>query len=148
MKHDHSHHEMSIAERVDAARATCEAAGRRFTDLRAHVFELIVKDGGAVKAYDLLDRLRPDVGSPKPPTVYRALDFLSELGLVHRVEALNAFIACDHGHVGHLAEFFICEDCEKVEERHAHDHADCKPDGFQIKRSVVEHYGTCGKCAA
>lgn len=148
MSHDHSHHDMSTEDRVAAARAACEAAGRRFTDLRAHIFELIVKDGGAVKAYDLLDRLSPEVGSPKPPTVYRALDFLSELGFVHRVEALNAFIACDHTHSGHLAEFFICEACEKVEERHAHDHTDCKPDGFQIDRSVVEHYGTCGKCAA
>ena len=82
---------MSTQERVAAARKTCEAAGERFTALRAHVFELIIEDGGAVKAYDLLDRLSPDVGSPKPPTVYRALDFLSKLGLVHRVEALNAF---------------------------------------------------------
>ena len=139
---------MSTQERVAAARAVCETAGERFTALRAHVFELIIEDGGAVKAYDILDRLSPDVGSPKPPTVYRALDFLSKLGFVHRVEALNSFIACDHGNNDHLAEFFICEACETVEERHAHDHADCKPDGFQIARSVVEHYGTCGNCAA
>ena len=98
MSHDHSHHDISTQERINAARAACEAAGERFTALRAHVFELIIEDGGAVKAYDLLDRLRPEVGSPKPPTVYRALDFLSRLGFVHRVEALNAFIACDHGH--------------------------------------------------
>ncbi len=139
---------MSTQERVAAARKTCEAAGERFTALRAHVFELIIEDGGAVKAYDLLDRLSPDVGSPKPPTVYRALDFLSKLGLVHRVEALNAFIACDHGHSGHLAEFFICNDCQSVEERHAHDHTDCKPAGFVIAHSVVEHYGSCSNCAA
>lgn len=148
MTHDHSHSDIPLDDRVAAARAVCESAGERFTPLRAHVFELIIEDGGAVKAYDLLDRLRPEVGSPKPPTVYRALDFLSKLGLVHRVEALNAFIACDHDHSGHLAEFFICETCETVEERHAHDHADCKPDGFQIARSVIEHYGTCGACAA
>jgi len=148
MSHAPSHQNISIENRVAAARKISEAAGERFTALRAHVFELIIEDGGAVKAYDLLDRLRPEVGSPKPPTVYRALDFLSKLGLIHRIEALNAFIACDHGHSGHLAEFFICEKCEKVEERHAHDHADCKPDGFQIDRSVIEHYGTCGACAA
>jgi len=111
-----------------------------------------------VKAYDLLDRLSPEVGSPKPPTVYRALEFLSRHGLIHRVEALNAFIACDHNHVHdhnhdhgngshrHLAEFFICETCHRVEERHAHDHAECKPDGFAITRSVVEHYGICSNC--
>ncbi|WP_409432849.1 transcriptional repressor [Litorimonas sp. RW-G-Af-16] len=145
--HDHTHRD-DIPTRIASARAVCEAAGERFTPLRAHVLELVISDGGAVKAYDLLDRLKPEIGSPKPPTVYRALEFLSKLGLIHRVEALNAFIACDHQHDGDLAEFFICEVCNAVEERHAHDHIDCKPDGFQIKRSVVEHYGLCVKCAA
>jgi len=146
--HSHSHESQSTEARIAAARKICEAMGERFTPLRAHVFELIIEDGNAVKAYDLLDRLKPELGSPKPPTVYRALDFLSKHGLVHRVEALNAFIACDHDHGSHLAEFFICETCDNVEERHAHDHGDCKPDGFLISRSVVEHYGTCGNCSA
>ncbi len=142
------HRPENISLRIEAAAQLCRGANERFTPLREHVFELIIQDGGAIKAYDLLDRLKPEVGSPKPPTVYRALDFLSKMGLIHRVEALNAFIACDHAHDGHLAEFFICEDCSKVEERHAHDHADCKPDGFTIKRSIVEHYGTCAACIA
>lgn len=158
--HHHDLPEMSLAERIEQARAIVEGAKERFTPLRAHVLELIIEDGKAVKAYDLLDRLKPDVGSPKPPTVYRALDFLSRHGLIHRVEALNAFIACDHNHLHdavhdhgggshrHLAEFFICEKCHDVEERHAHDHAECKPDGFAITRSVVEHYGVCAVCAA
>ena len=148
--HNHTHDAkpQTTQERVNAARKVCEAMGERFTPLRAHVFELIIEDGKAIKAYDLLDRLKPELGSPKPPTVYRALDFLSKHGLVHRVEALNAFIACDHEDGSHLAEFFICEKCDRVEERHAHDHADCKPDGFQIARSVIEHYGTCGRCHA
>lgn len=145
---DNQNDNETLSKRLSAARDVVVEAGERFTPLREHVLELIITDGGAIKAYDLLDRLRPDLGSPKPPTVYRALEFLSKHGLVHRVEALNAFIACDHAHKGHLAEFFICESCKKVEERHAHDHADCKPDGFQIKRSVVEHYGQCGRCAA
>lgn len=144
-KHEHT---KPLPERIETARQIVVNAGQRFTPLREHVLELILKDGGAVKAYDLLDRLSPDLGSPKPPTVYRALEFLSKNGLIHRVEALNAFIACDHNHQGHLAEFFICENCHKVEERHAHDHTDCKPDGFEINRSVVEHYGQCGLCAA
>lgn len=141
-------HTKPISERIEAARKVVVDAGERFTPLREHVLELIIQDGSAVKAYDLLDRLSPDLGSPKPPTVYRALEFLSKHGLVHRVEALNAFIACEHDHQGHLAEFFICEACHNVEERHAHDHTDCKPEGFEIKRSVVEHYGQCGRCAA
>lgn len=135
-------------DRLEAAREIVVGAGERFTPLREHVLDLIIRDGRAIKAYDLLDRLSPDLGSPKPPTVYRALEFLSKHGLIHRVEALNAFIACEHNHEGHLAEFFICEKCQMVEERHAHDHTDCKPDGFHISRSVVEHYGQCGNCAA
>ncbi|RKQ71831.1 Fur family zinc uptake transcriptional regulator [Litorimonas taeanensis] len=138
----------SLSERLSSARNTVTSAGERFTPLREHVLELIISDGGAVKAYDLLDRLSPQLGSPKPPTVYRALDFLSKHGLIHRIEAINAFIACDHKHEGHLAEFFICEACQSVEERHAHDHTNCKPDGFHINRSVVEHYGQCAHCAA
>ena len=148
MSNTDSHSHLSIQERLKAARLKCEAEGRRFTPLRAHVFELIIENDGVIKAYDLLSRIRPELGSPKPPTVYRALEFLTELGLVHRVEALNAFIACDHNHAGHLAEFFICELCHSVEERHAHDHTDCKPEGFVINRSVVEHYGDCGRCTA
>ncbi|MEL6686576.1 MAG: transcriptional repressor [Pseudomonadota bacterium] len=136
----------TLQDRLKAAREICDAAGERLTPLREHVLELVIQDGGAVKAYDLLDRLQPGRGSPKPPTIYRALEFLSRLGLVHRVEALNAFIACNHPHDGDLAEFFICEACNHVEERHAHDCSDCKPDGFVISRSVIEHYGTCGRC--
>lgn len=157
--HHHDHPPLTTLERIAQARVIVEGANERFTPLRAHVLELIIDAGKAVKAYDLLDRLRPDVGSPKPPTVYRALEFLSRHGLIHRVEALNAFIACDHNHLQdhahdhgdgshrHLAEFFICEKCHSVEERHAHDHAECKPDGFAITRSVVEHYGICANCA-
>ena len=149
--HDHTSPPGSeeIARAVVRAEALCKERGRRFTDLRKHVYELILADGSAVKAYDLLDRLKPEKGSPKPPTVYRALDFLSQLGLIHRVEALNAYIACDPDHIhdrGHAAEFFICSCCEQVTERHADDHAPCAPEGFTIERSVIEHYGTCTHC--
>lgn len=148
--HSHSHgdscapgnidHHLAIAEQV------CRDNNERFTKLRSHVFELILQADGAIKAYDLLEHIRPEMGSPKPPTVYRALDFLSKLGLVHRVEALNAYVACDHTHEGHAAEFFICQTCQSVSERHADDHKDCAPDGFTIKRSVIEHYGLCAAC--
>ena len=144
----HDHEPQTAAQMLAAAREICEAKGRRFTPLREHVFTLVAEHGGAVKAYDLLDMLKPEVGSPKPPTVYRALEFLSELGLIHRIEALNAYMACDHSGGGHVAEFFICEKCENLQERHANDHIDCVPDGFQINRSVIEHYGVCANCAA
>ena len=146
--HNHNHPPLSKTDRIAKARATCEEHGERFTPLRAHIFELLVDADGPIKAYDLLEQLRPERGSPKPPTVYRALEFFSRLGLIHRVEALNAYITCDHVHEGHAAEFFICETCDTVEERHAHDHANCRPEGFKIRHSVIEHYGLCENCAA
>ena len=145
---DHSHNSLSRTQRIDRAKSICEEHGERFTPLRAHIFELLVDADGPIKAYDLLEQLKPERGSPKPPTVYRALDFFSRLGLIHRVEALNAYITCDHAHDGQSAEFFICETCDVVQERHAHDHANCRPDGFTIRHSVIEHYGQCESCAA
>ena len=68
-EHDYDHKHLTNEDRLNAARKLCEAKGERFTPLRAHVFELIIEDGNAVKAYDLLDRLKPELGSPKPPTV-------------------------------------------------------------------------------
>jgi len=144
----HDHEEKTPAQLMAAARAICEQEGRRFTPLREHVFSLVAGSPAPVKAYDLLAQLKPELGSPKPPTVYRALEFLSKLGLVHRVEALNAYVACGHSQGGHVAEFFICESCENLQERHANDHVDCVPDGFEIRRSVIEHYGLCENCAA
>lgn len=145
-KHEHDY--KTPEQLLATARQICDEQGRRFTKLREHVFTLIAGSKGPVKAYDLLDQLRPEFGSPKPPTVYRALDFLSGLGLIHRVEALNAYIACDHSQGGHIAEFFICDKCESLEERSANDHIDCVPNGFKIRRSVIEHYGLCKNCAA
>ena len=144
----HQHEAQTPDQLLASARAICEREGRRFTELREHVFNLIVVAKGPIKAYDLLDLLKPELGSQKPPTVYRALDFLSSLGLIHRVEALNAYVACDHSMGGHIAEFFICEKCGDLEERSANDHIDCIPEGFQIRRSVIEHYGVCKACAA
>lgn len=144
-KHDHQY--QSPEQMLMAARKICEEKGRRFTPLREHVFSLVTHEQGPIKAYDLLGKLKPELGSPKPPTVYRALDFLAELGLVHRIEALNAYVACDHSSAGHVAEFFICEACKSLQERHANDHVECVPEGFSIHRSVIEHYGLCKNCS-
>ena len=98
-----------------------------------------------MKAYDLLATLKPD-GSAQPPTVYRALDFLTQAGLAHRVEAINAYMACIHQHDGDVAELFICEKCSKVLETHREVTSGEAPEGFRIERSVIEHYGRCADC--
>ena len=97
-------------------------------------------------AYEILDILRAEGLGSQPPVVYRALDFLMGLGLVHKVEALNAFVGCTHSHDEGGAELFICSDCGTVEERHGSATPTNAPAGFRIDRSVIEHFGHCGKC--
>jgi Fur family zinc uptake transcriptional regulator len=116
------------------------------TPLRRNVLALLVEAGEPVKAYDLLDRMRSADGAAKPPTVYRSLDFLMEVGLAHKVEALNAYIACAHCHDKGGAELYICEKCGSVDERHGAPEPQNSPEGFVTGRSVVEHYGLCANC--
>ena len=107
--HDHS---QCVSDALTAAELVCERAGARLTTLRKRVLELVWQSHRPLGAYDLLDTLtREDDRRPAPPTVYRALDFLQEQGLVHRIASLNAFIGCanpEHVHQGH---FLICRTC-------------------------------------
>jgi len=135
---------------LDAAERYCAERGLSLTPVRRRVLELLVEAGGPVKAYDLLAALKPG-GAAQPPTVYRALDFLTRAGLAHKVEALNAYTACLHDHSHgepqtETAQLFICEACGTVDERHLQISAEDAPDGFVISRSVIEHYGQCGRC--
>ena len=128
------------------AERRCANKGLSLTPVRKRVLELLLDADGPVKAYDLLARLKPG-GAAQPPTVYRALDFLVGAGLVHKVEALNAYTACVHGDEAGRAELFICQVCGAVLERHARAPIDERPEGFIVERSVVEHYGRCAACA-
>jgi Fur family transcriptional regulator, zinc uptake regulator len=132
---------------LDDADAHCVKTGLRMTPLRRRVLELVARSGAPVKAYDLLSQIDQTSASAKPPTVYRALDFLIEAGLVHRVEALNAFVACPQAGHGHAAVLYVCETCAHVAEvQGARPGQENKPEGFTVKRSVIEHYGMCKNC--
>ncbi|XBQ14905.1 MAG: transcriptional repressor [Oceanicaulis sp.] len=133
------------AEAMKTAERFCRRRNLSLTPVRRRVLELLVEAGGPVKAYDLLAALKPG-GAAQPPTVYRALDFLTKAGLAHKVEALNAYTACLHGEEEGGAELFICEGCGAVEERHVHADAEHAPAGFTVARSVIEHYGRCAAC--
>ncbi len=131
---------------LQTAEQVCLKRGARLTPLRRQVLSLLLAASGPVKAYDLLKQIGQN-GDAKPPTVYRALDFLMETGLAHKVEALNAYVACSHAGVGHVAALYICNDCGRVDERIGHlDDADKGPEDFVVRRSVIEHYGSCGHC--
>lgn len=125
---------------------------RNLTRNQSLVFDTLSKADGPLSAYDILDRLR-DKGFRAPLQVYRALDKLLELGLVHRLESLNAFIACAHPDCdGHeTTAFAICETCGQVDEfsdaaiaGHLKDWAG--NEDFRLNRTIIELRGRCAAC--
>jgi len=142
----------SVTTQLDRAAATCARDGAQLTELRRRVLGLVLEADGPITAYQLLDRLRKVHKGAVPPTVYRALEFLLEQGLIHRLERLNAFIPCvETGH-RHVAQFLICRECGSVAEiedqaaARALVHA-AERKGFRARETVVEIEGTCAVCA-
>ena len=148
----HSHdHDACIETALADAERICAARGLRFTDLRKQVLKMVWESHKAVKAYDLLDQLAAKGGSAKPPTVYRALDFLMEEGLVHKIESLNAYVGCPHPDDLHVSQFLICDICQNVEEVTSVVLTDsllsaARQAEFDVSRQTVELHGTCGAC--
>lgn len=148
-----SHHHGERAGQISEALRRCEAVGESLTPLRQRVLELLLDAPGPAKAYDLLALLGDEKGNAKPPTIYRALDFLVRLGLAHRIESLNAFVACDVGACARSTIFLICEKCGAAEEFDAgHALIDLSEaasrDGFAIRRTMIEAQGLCAACQA
>ena len=116
---DPEHHVDDAAAFVAAVERACRERSLRLTPIRAHVLQLIADAGQPIKAYDLLDRVRSGdgPGAAAPPTVYRALDFLMANGFVHKLESVNAFVACHHPNAAqHSVPFLICDECESATE--------------------------------
>ena len=125
--------------------------GQRMTRIRRKVLRLLLENDAPSKAYDLLANLDGE-GAAKPPTIYRALEFLQEVGLAHKIESLNAYVACGHASHSHSAVFLICNQCGQAEELHASATADAleaetRKAGFKMARAVIEVRGVCRKCA-
>ncbi|RKR06197.1 Fur family zinc uptake transcriptional regulator [Kushneria sinocarnis] len=136
---------------VRVAEQRCQANGTRFTPIRRRVFELISESPGGLKAYELLDQLSSEHASARPPTVYRALEFLSEQGLVHRVESRNAYIACPCPEHSRGFQLMICRNCGRVEELHEQEVVDlleriASRYAFRIERQTIELSGLCHEC--
>jgi len=133
------------------ARTFCEEKGARFTPLRARIYEILLQEDSSIGAYDLLDKLKLIEDSAKPPTVYRALDFFLELGLVHKVESTNTFKACHHFGCSHPVQFLICDACGDVQEISSEGveetlELQAKQNNFQIISQTIEAHGICQKC--
>ena len=141
----------SLAEILQHAETLCKQREVRLTPQRSKVLELVCAADGPIGAYEILDRLRQTIGNPAPPTVYRALDFLLEQGLIHKLESLHAYVGCSHPDHPHASQFLICSDCGDVREIESSGIADSlrqaqKNTGFKAKRPVVELLGTCARC--
>ena len=158
---DPGHHVHDAAAFVAAVEVACQERGLRLTPIRARVLGLIAEGGKPIKAYDLLDRIRAinssdgdGAGASAPPTVYRALDFLLANGFIHKLESVNAFVACHHPSTAqHSVPFLICDRCHaavELEDRdvvHALDER-ARALGFVPQAQTLEVHGLCAKCAA
>ncbi|WP_424979507.1 Fur family transcriptional regulator [Leisingera sp. S232] len=146
--HDHS---SCVHDSIAAAEAHCRQHALQFTKVRRRVLEILLQEHRALGAYDILDRLRQEGLGSQPPVAYRALDFLVTNGLAHKIERLNAFIACSHPGDSHAPFFLICRSCDAVAEAHREPSqgqlgAAAREAGFIIERAVIEAEGLCPKC--
>ncbi|HTD28451.1 MAG TPA: transcriptional repressor [Xanthomonadaceae bacterium] len=138
---------------IEAVEKICRERGLRLTPLRADVLRLIAELPRAVKAYDVLERIRASKAITAPPTVYRSLDFLLDNGFIHKLDSLNAFVACQAPQTIHTGTFLICDDChaaiELLDERVDHLlRKRARATGFtpHTGTQTLEIHGTCKAC--
>jgi Fur family zinc uptake transcriptional regulator len=149
----HAHDHAACADDALArAEAICARAGARFTPVRRRALEILLAEHRAMGAYEVLEALAADGYGHQPPVAYRALDFLVEQGLAHRIRRLNAFAACMHPGETHAPAFFICRACGAVAEAPAEAvraamEVAARALGFAIERMNAEALGLCPGCA-
>lgn len=139
---------------VQAARSRCEHRGARLTPARQQMYELLLSAARPLSAYELLAELEARQSRRLAPlTVYRALDFLTEQGLAHRLESTHAYVACEHPEAPrHDSLYLVCKTCGTSKEVHsaavdAFLSSVSSAHRFKPLRPVLEIQGTCGNCA-
>ena len=148
----HNHKEC-VSRALKTAEKICKERELQLTAIRRRVLELIWERHAPIGAYDILGSLKKGEGALAPPTVYRALEFLLDAGLIHRVDALNAFIGCESPEHDHAGLLLVCSSCNRVEEiddpglakllgRKANDA------GFAAEPQSLEIKGVCAQCRA
>jgi Fur family transcriptional regulator, zinc uptake regulator len=148
--HSHDHHGCTDAVLAGADRMASDRQ-LRLTPVRRRTLEILLESHRAMGAYDVLDRLAAEGFGRQPPVVYRALEFLVEHGLAHRIQILNAFAACMHPETAHQPVFLICTGCHRIAEapatalRTALDAA-AGDLGFRVERTSFEATGQCPAC--
>ena len=149
-QHDHG---ACIDRAVAKAIEVCTARGLNLTPIRRRVLEIVWRAHDPIGAYEILAELAKERDKAAPPTVYRALEFLIDAGLVHRIDTLNAFLGCDAPGHAHVAQFLVCRNCHRVAE--IDDPAlnralaeKSRSMGFRIEPTALEIKGLCSECAA
>ena len=152
--HNHNH---CIQDALREAHTLCQKRGARLTPLREKVLELVWQSHQPIGAYDILAELAKRESRPaQPPTVYRALEFLQEQGLVHRLSSINAYIGCSnpsaHSGSSHRGSFFICNNCrvtiEVESSKVSNALQNCARDhGFSVSGASIELTGLCRNCS-
>lgn len=142
---------MSTAALLKQAQRYCDDHGLQLTAPRRHVLKIVADSKAPAGAYDILEKLARYHDDPKPPTVYRALEFLEQHGFIHRIESLNAYVTCHAGHRHKGAQFMVCDSCGGVEEAHVCAIPDSlaakmKKEGFAISYWKAELHGLCKTC--
>ncbi|MDO5658727.1 MAG: Fur family transcriptional regulator [Paracoccus sp. (in: a-proteobacteria)] len=148
----HDHHACA-SDAMARAEALIAERKLRMTPVRRRVLELLLEDHRAMGAYEVLERLAAEGFGKQPPVAYRALEFLVEAGLAHRVQRLNAFAACQHADAAHAPAFLICRECRAIAESDAGALREAlggvaAASGFVVERATIEALGLCPACAA
>lgn len=146
-KHDHG---ACYKTAIQAFEKHCLENNLQCTPLRRKVLEFLLKDHQPKGAYEILDLLREEGLSSKPPIAYRVLDFLIEQGFAHKIQGLNAFVACSYPGDSHSPAFMICRKCEKVAEvEDTESGINLKKAAlteFKIEEAFIEIRGICNSC--
>ncbi len=146
--------ELNISAKwLKLAEARCAETKNRLTPARLVAYAEILNSGGPISAYELIARLeQKEQRKIAPPTVYRHLDFLMRVGLVHRLESTQSFVACEHPGHEHASQYLLCTECGSADELESGELEQllaqaADQHGFQPDKSVVEITGVCGDCA-
>jgi Fur family zinc uptake transcriptional regulator len=150
LKHAAADDTQRVLERLER---TCRVRGQRVTRQRRAVLQVLLAEGGALTAYELLDRLRRSGGRSTPAAVYRALEFWMDSGLVHRMDSTRSFVLCEHPEGPHPGQLLICRQCGTVIE--AEDKAVSEAASrlgsrlnFTLDVGLLELTGVCALCCA
>lgn len=140
----------AVSLALNAAHVRVVSAGQRMTTPRRRVLEMLLKSGRPVKAYDLVAAYHPAGRIATPATIYRALEFLGRLGLVHRLASSKCYVACTLGVAAHPAAFVVCDCCGSCCEMSAPETASLSGAanrlGYSVDRVTVEAVGRCPAC--